>query len=469
MSPYRPRMSLGVCSSFAWFFKRLDGLLGRVKHMEQSSSRAAPHIVETTDTSGDETEGREPQKRVRSKGTYKMKKVWGGGGWVEPLICDWANRRIRETQSFLLQHLQRGFVCHETWSTRDLVPLPGDQGLSTRPASSVGNSGLASAWFWRQPHEKRRSWAAAGADLEGSISSERQRISFFRRPDRWQFGLVDVSYPVLAKVSALVETLRLGGSYELVHQLWSQFTRIARQVNVNVTWLRNEVLVSALFLPYYTVIIPVVHCCFAFGQSSSMAFTPHFEQCLHLGKDSWLLWLWVWGAEQTRRGVHLMLGQQPISSGLSVNSGSIRKQREWGGGCAETNHWCTWSKISCAVSARWSTCARGGLREVSGQWVLAVTDWLSVVWPAPFQMLPSTDCVKCVCNSGPQLLDRVHCEQAERSREASLHGFSTSTEGSHNKHQSWHTRTRGRRGQYCESVAFYCFVPKRDRLKRWRR
>ena len=46
---------------------------------------------------------------------------------------------------------------------------------------------------------------------------------------------VDVSLPVLAKVSALVEALRLGRSYELVHQLWSQFTLIAGQVNVDVT------------------------------------------------------------------------------------------------------------------------------------------------------------------------------------------------------------------------------------------
>ena len=35
-----------------------------------------------------------------------------------------------------------------------------------------------------------------------------------------------------------------GGSYELVHQLWSQFTLVARQVNVDVTWSRDEVLVS---------------------------------------------------------------------------------------------------------------------------------------------------------------------------------------------------------------------------------
>ena len=62
---------------------------------------------------------------------------------------------------------------------------------------------------------------------------------------------VDVSLPVLAKVSVLVEALPLGSSYELVQQLWSQFTLIAGQVNVDVTWSRDEVLVSGFLLPYY--------------------------------------------------------------------------------------------------------------------------------------------------------------------------------------------------------------------------
>ena len=65
-------------------------------------------------------------------------------------------------------------------------------------------------------------------------------------------GSVDVSFPVLAKVSAAIEALRLSEGYELVHQLWSQCNLVAGQVNVGVTWLRDEVFVSALFWPYCT-------------------------------------------------------------------------------------------------------------------------------------------------------------------------------------------------------------------------
>ena len=87
-------------------------------------------------------------------------------------------------------------------------------------------------------------------------------------------GSVDVSLPVLAKVSALVEALRLGGSYELVYQLcsvhfdcWASVRRRYMVTRWGVGW--------CLFAILY-VVIPAVHCCFAFSQSSSMACNCSF-------------------------------------------------------------------------------------------------------------------------------------------------------------------------------------------------
>ena len=105
-------------------------------------------------------------------------------------------------------------------------------------------------------------------DFEGNPmrqnETERQRERIFRAPQvvtgrGYAFsgdlivdssGSVDVSLPVLAKVSASIEALQLGGSYELVHQLRSQFTLVGGQLNVDVTWSRDVLLVSALLLPY---------------------------------------------------------------------------------------------------------------------------------------------------------------------------------------------------------------------------
>ena len=47
-------------------------------------------------------------------------------------------------------------------------------------------------------------------------------------------GAPDATLPIVAKVSSLIETLRLGGPYELVSQLWSQFTLIASRINIDV-------------------------------------------------------------------------------------------------------------------------------------------------------------------------------------------------------------------------------------------
>ena len=58
-------------------------------------------------------------------------------------------------------------------------------------------------------------------------------------------GAVDPNLGVMAKVSSLIEVLHLGGSYEFVYHLWAQSTLSAVRVNVDVTWSRDEVLVSS--------------------------------------------------------------------------------------------------------------------------------------------------------------------------------------------------------------------------------
>ena len=120
------------------------------------------------------------------------------------------------------------------------------------------------------PRDQRLRFKTAGwrvLDFEGNVlrgeEVERQRERILRVPqvvrDReYPFsedlivdsaGSVDVSLPVPAQVAALVEALRLGGNYELVHQLWSQFTLIAGRVNIDVRWSRDEVLVTGFLLP----------------------------------------------------------------------------------------------------------------------------------------------------------------------------------------------------------------------------
>ena len=55
-------------------------------------------------------------------------------------------------------------------------------------------------------------------------------------------GAMDPHHGMIAKVSSLIEVLRLGGRYELVYRLWAQFTLSDVRVGVDVTWSCDEVL-----------------------------------------------------------------------------------------------------------------------------------------------------------------------------------------------------------------------------------
>ena len=57
-------------------------------------------------------------------------------------------------------------------------------------------------------------------------------------------GAPDAALPVLAKVLSLIEVLRLGGLYEVVHQLWSHITLTASRVIIDMALSRDEVLVG---------------------------------------------------------------------------------------------------------------------------------------------------------------------------------------------------------------------------------
>ena len=65
-------------------------------------------------------------------------------------------------------------------------------------------------------------------------------------------GAVDPNLGIMAKVSSLIEVLRLGGCYQLVYVLWAQFTLSAVRVNVDVTWWRDEVLISIYICPVFS-------------------------------------------------------------------------------------------------------------------------------------------------------------------------------------------------------------------------
>ena len=225
LSPYHSRMSSFMTSLYAWLFTGLDDVLGRVQRMEQSSPSANPRVIETTDTSGDETNASEPRMRVGSKRTYKLKKVWAAKElsrffWTG--LTDVTGKPI----GFYC------FVCPKNVSVLNHVLHE-----PSRPASLTGESGRARTGLRRELHDRYGDWTAAEVDFEGSTKGQGQRLVFL-----WWCDLGKLRdsrcQPPIARKSI---------HYELVHQLWSQFTLVSGQVNVDLTCSRDDILVSVCF------------------------------------------------------------------------------------------------------------------------------------------------------------------------------------------------------------------------------
>ena len=249
-----------MCSDL--LFTGLDDVLSRLEQVEQEPLRAVPRLGDTTDTSGDESDASEPRRRLRSKKTYKMNRAWGtsdvgrffvtGPTDVATKPSHFYCRICRKDVSVLTQD-HHEILRHFQGSKH----FPRDQRLRLKTPS------------WEVP------------DYEGNVMSpaevERQRERIMRAPlvvrDREDLfsedvivdetGAVDPNLRVMAKVSSLIVVLRLGEIYELVFRLWAQFTLSAVRVNVNVTWSRDEVLVSSyrLLRMFYVACVHPVVCC----------------------------------------------------------------------------------------------------------------------------------------------------------------------------------------------------------------
>ena len=247
-------------------FTGIDDVLSRLEQVEQRPSRALPRLGDTTDTSGEESDVGEPRRRLRSMKSYKKKRAWGTINVGRFFVTEPTYVATKPSHFYCR-------ICRKDVS----VPTHGHHEILRHYQGSK-----------HFPRDQRLRLETPGwevLDYDGNIMSpaevERQREKILRAPlvvrDREyplsedvivdETGAVDPNLGVMAKLSSLIEVLRLGGSYELVYRLWAQLTLSAVRVNVDVTWSRDEVLVSSYtFAPYsstWPVCIQFVVYCFS--------------------------------------------------------------------------------------------------------------------------------------------------------------------------------------------------------------
>ena len=211
-------------------------------------AHSGPHVVDTSDT----------RRHVRSKRTYKMTNVWGAdeiGRFFVTGATDAAGKP---------SHFHCRLCCKDvsvlTHGVHEVLrQFQGVKQFARDQRLRLETPGWRALYFEGNPF--------SDSELERQRERIRRGLLVFR--DREYLfaedlivddsGAPDATLPFLAaKVSSLIEVLRLGGPYQLVYQLWSQFTSTASRMNVDVTWSRDEVL-------FVNFLVPCVHVSMCIG------------------------------------------------------------------------------------------------------------------------------------------------------------------------------------------------------------
>ena len=254
--------------------------------MGQSTASPGVLAVETSDSSADESEVDHSRRRVRSKRTFKMKKVWGANEVGQFFVTGATDVTCKPSHFYCR-------VCRK------------DVSVLTHGPHEILRHYQGVKYFARDQRLKLETPGWRVLDFEGNPLSEseleRRREHILRGPlvvrDREypfaedliidEFGAPDAKLPVVAKVSSLIETLRLGGPYELVSQLWSQFALIASRVNIEVAWSREEVLVGIGLLVITRHTCSLAYWCCVLVDHLEWNVPAHSCSSLWLGQKSW--------------------------------------------------------------------------------------------------------------------------------------------------------------------------------------
>ena len=214
-------------SLFFFLFTELDAVL---QHLGQSAAPSGPHDADTSDTSANESEASHPRRRMRSKRTFKMKKIWeaeevgrffvtgatdaaGGPSHFYCRICRKDVSVLSHGPHEVLRHFQSVKLFARDQRLRLETP-------AWRVLDFEGNP------LSESELERRRELI-----LPGLLVFLDREYSFVEDLSVDDSGAPDAMLPLLANVSSQIEVLQLGGPYELLHQLWSQFTLTAIRVN----------------------------------------------------------------------------------------------------------------------------------------------------------------------------------------------------------------------------------------------
>ena len=219
----------------------LNEVLDRLKQGPSQN----PQRVETSDTSGDETDASQGRRKFLSKKTYRMKKVYAAtelGRFFVTGPIDAANMpshfycRLCQKNVSVLSHGHHEVLRH----------FQGRRHFAREQRLRLGTPGWRVLVFQGNPlPEDELKWQRENIQ-KGPLVVRDCEHPFAEDLISDEAGVIDPQLPVVTKVSCVVDGLKMGGSYGIIEKLWAQFVLTAGPVNREVAWTRDEVLVGSV-------------------------------------------------------------------------------------------------------------------------------------------------------------------------------------------------------------------------------
>ena len=230
-----------------------------LERLKQNRRKQSPQRAETSDTSGDETDASQGCRKVLSKRTFRLKKVYAAtelGRFFLTGPLDAANMpshfycRLCRKNVSVLTHGRHEMLRH----------FQGRRHFARDQRLRLETPGWRVLDFQGNPLNEDELGRQREKIQKGSLVVRDREHPFAEDLITGEAGVIDPQLPAQAKVSCLVDALKMRSSYGLVEKLWAQFVLTAGPVNREVAWTRDEVWVGSVDFrnPFVSCLIHIV-------------------------------------------------------------------------------------------------------------------------------------------------------------------------------------------------------------------
>ena len=230
--------SVALCHSiiFVFLLVELNEVLDRLK---QGPSQSLQRI-ETSDTSGNDTDASQGRRKVLSKKTYRMKKVYAATELGRFFVTGPLDAAIMPSHFYC--RLCRKNVSVLTHAHHEVLRhFQGRRHFARDQRLRLETPGWSVLDFQRNPLTEDELERQRDKIQMGPLVVRDREHPFAEDVISDEAGVIDPQLPILTKVSCLVDGLKMGDSYGLIEKLWAQFVLTAGPVKREVAWIQDEV------------------------------------------------------------------------------------------------------------------------------------------------------------------------------------------------------------------------------------